>query len=115
MSMGIICRDPATGAVTYDSRQENTLFLIAEQAIAGSSVGTGAGLTLTYPAYTGKKIVANMISPYQTGEIDGWAVLSCRVTYPGGVPTVRVFVDNAATALPLCDGMLLIYYTGASQ
>ena len=115
MSYGILCRDLATGAVTYDTRLESTLFWIAGQAITGASVGTGAGLTFSYPAYTGKKIIANLTSPYQTGDLQGWAVLSARVSYPGGVPTVQVFVDNATAGLPVCDGYLLVYFTGAAQ
>lgn len=115
MSYGILCRDPATGAVTYDTRLESTLFLIGEQAIPGSSVGTGTGLTFTYPAYAGKKIVANLTSPYQTGDVDGWAVLSCRVSYPSGIPAIQVFVDNATNGLPVCDGLMLVYFTGAAQ
>jgi phosphoribosylcarboxyaminoimidazole (NCAIR) mutase len=114
-SYGVLCRDLQTREVLYDSRAESTMFWIAEEAIAGPSVGTGAGLTFSYPAYAGKKIVANLVSPYQSGDVDGWAVLSCRVSYPSGVPTVQVFVDNATAGLPVCDGYLVVYFTGAAQ
>ncbi|MGX9781935.1 hypothetical protein [Janthinobacterium lividum] len=114
-SHGVISRDLQTREVLYDSRVENTLFWIAEEAIAGSSVGTGSGRTFSYPAYAGKKLIANLVSPYQTGDVDSWAVLSCRVSYPSGIPTVQVFVDNATGGVPVCDGYLMIYFTGASQ
>lgn len=114
-SHGALCRDLQTQEVLFDSRAESTLFWIAEAAIAGVSVGTGAGRTFSYPAYAGKKIVANLVSPYQTGDVDGWAVLSCRVSYPAGVPTVQVFVDNATAGIPVCDGYLVVYFTGAAQ
>lgn len=113
MTQGILCRDLETGAVTFDSRQEVTMFHIGEQQVAGASVG--AGRDFSYSGFIGKKIVATMTSPYQNGSVDGWAVLSCRVSYPGGVPTVRVFVDNALSSLPVCDGYLLVYATGADQ
>lgn len=113
-SHGVISRDLQTREVLYDSREENTLFWIVEEAIAGAGVGTGAGRTFSYPAYAGKKIVANLVSPYQTGDVDGWAVLSCRVSYPSGIPTVQVFVDNATAGLPVCDGYMMIYFTGAA-
>ena len=112
---GVISRDLQTREVLYDSRAENTLFWIAEESIPGASVGTGLGRTFSYPAYAGKKIVANLVSPYQSGDVDGWAVLSCRVSYPSGVPTVQVFVDNATAGLPVCDGYLVVYFTGAAQ
>ena len=114
-SYGALCRDLQTQEVLYDSRAESTLFWIAEEAIAGASVGIGAGRTFSYPANAGKKIVANLVSPYQSGDVDGWAVLSCRVSYPSGVPTVQVFVDNATAGLPVCDGYLVVYFTGAAQ
>lgn len=113
MSYGILCRDLETKQVMFDSRLEVTMFYIGEQQITGSTVGTG--LTYSYPAFTGKKIMANMTSPYQNGSVDGWSVLSCRVSYPGGVPTVSVFVDNALSSLPVSDGHLLVYATGADQ
>lgn len=112
---GVISRDLQTREVLYDSRAENTLFWIAEEAIAGASVGIGAGRTFSYPAYSGSKMVANLVSPYQVGDVDGWAVLSCRVSYPSGIPTVQVFVDNATAGLLVCDGYLMIYFTGAAQ
>lgn len=113
MSQGILCRDLETGAVTFDSRQEVTMFYIGEQHVLGPSVGSG--ISFNYPAFTGKKIMATMSSPYQTGSVDAWAVLSCRISYTGGVPTVRVFVDNELGGLPVCDGYLLVYATGADQ
>lgn len=110
MSWGVRVR-AADGTVTFDSTVEQVLFPIDERTIAGSSVG--GGLTYSYPDYTGKKVVAMLTSPYQNGEVAGWAVLSCRVTYPGGVPTVTVFVDNATSGLPRCDGYLVVSFTGA--
>ena len=114
-SHGVISRDLQSREVLYDSRAENTLFWIAEEAIAGGSVGTGAGRTFSYHSFAGKKLVANLVSPYQTGDVDGWAVLSCRISYPSGIPTVQVFVDNATAGLPVCDGYLTVYFTGAAQ
>lgn len=115
MSYGVLCRDLETKEVIYDSRKENTLFWVAEEGIQGANVGTGAGITFRYPAFAGKKLVVNLTSPYNYGELEGWAVLSCRISYPGGIPTVQVFVDNALAGIPVADGFMLVYYTGASQ
>lgn len=113
MSYGLLCRDPETGAVTYDSRQETTMFYIDEKLVPGASVGHG--LEFSYPGFSGKKIVATMMSPYQNGSVEKWAVLSCRVSYSNGIPVVQVFVDNSDNGLPVCDGYLLVYATGADQ
>lgn len=91
------------------------MFYIAEEVVSGGSVSTSSGREFAYPAFAGKKIVAQMMSPYQNGDVDGWAVLSCRVSYVAGIPTVRVFVDKIETGLPICDGYLLVYATGADQ
>lgn len=103
----------AAGVTTFDSSLEFTQLVIDERVVAGSSVG--ASLTFQYPDYAGRKISANLVSPYQTGGIDGWAVLSCRVNYGGGIPRVTVFVDNSTTGLPVCDGLLQVFATGAQQ
>lgn len=110
MSYGLKIRN-AAGAVTFDSTSEKVLRFITEQYISGAGF---TEFTNSYPAYTGNKIVPILTSPFQTGDIDGCSVLSCRVTYPGGVPTVRVFVDNTNADLPICDGYLIIFATGAS-
>lgn len=110
---GVRVRD-ATGAITFDSSAENVLFPIDEKVIAGTTVGTG--LVYSYPAHTGNKIVAMLTSPYQTGDIDGCAVQSCRVSYSSsGVPVVTVFVENANTAYPVADGYLVVFSTGGNQ
>lgn len=103
----------ASSVLTFDSSAEYTLFLIDERSISGNSVGTG--LTITYPSYAGHKIVANLTSPYQNGSIDGYAVLSCRISYNSGVPQVTVFIDNNNNGIPVCDGYLLVFDSGAAQ
>lgn len=102
-----------SGVATFDSSLEFTQFIIDERVVAGGSVGTG--VTYQYPDYTGQKISASLVSPYQNGSIDGWAVLSCRVDYGSGIPRVSVFVDNATAGLSVCDGLLLVFLTGALQ
>ena len=111
MSFGTQTFTPS-GGILFDSTVEHVLFNSYEQGIQGSSVPTG-GLSISYPGLVGKKISASLISPYQVGSIDGWAVLSCRVTYPSNVPTVLVFVDNTKATLPKCDGYLTVFDTGA--
>jgi hypothetical protein len=115
MTYGVRTWDGSTGELTFDSPSELVLFAIEERVVTGSSVGRGAGITFSYPAYTGKKINAFMQSPYDTGDLDGWCVLSCRISYPSGVPTVTVFVDNSTSSLPICSGYLVVTYTGAAQ
>lgn len=124
MSYGILCRDLATGAVTYDTRLESTLFWVAQELILR---GQNVVRTFSYPGLTGKKIIASLVSPYQapdapaTGDAsdgygldDGGGVLSCTVAYPSGVPTVTVFSDNEDDRLPLAsNGLLSVFYTGA--
>jgi hypothetical protein len=121
MTYGIRAWD-ANGVLTFDSTVDLTLFPKTEQFLSGNSqVGNGAGITLSYPQFAGKKIMAFMTSPYGAyGSLDGYAVLSCRVSYPGGTPTVRVFVDRAfssvdGSAQMICDGYLVVMLTGASQ
>ncbi|MFZ6686578.1 hypothetical protein ACO0K0_02385 [Undibacterium sp. SXout11W] len=99
--------------MSFDSSLEFTQFILDEQVITGNSLGTG--VVFQYPGYTGLKISASLVSPYQNGAIDGWAVLSCRVSYLNGIPRVTVFVDNVKAGLPVCDGLLLVFATGASQ
>lgn len=101
------------GQEEFNSSAEHTLFLVYEQAIAGNSVGS-SGLFFMFPDYTGLQIFADLVSPYQSGDIDGWAVLSCRVSYSSAkVPQVLVFVDNTEAGLPVCDGFLKVHLTGA--
>ncbi|WP_332848721.1 hypothetical protein [Massilia sp. S19_KUP03_FR1] len=106
----------AQGNLTFDSTVDLTLFPKTEQFISGNNqVGSGAGLTLSYPQFQGKKIMPFLTSPY--GDYDPYpsAVLSCRVSYPNGTPTVRIFVDNNAVGLPILDGYLVVMLTGANQ
>lgn len=102
----------AASVATFDSSLEFTQLAIDERVVLGGSVGNG--VTFQYPDYAGKKISACMASPYQNGSTDGWAVLSCRVTYSSGVPWVSIFVDNTAAGLPVCDGLLQVFLTGAA-
>lgn len=122
-SYGILCKD-LSGAITYDSRRESTLFWLAQEVVLR---GQNVSRTFSYPAYAGKKISASLISPYQTpglpaggdpsdgyGLDDGGGVLSCRVSYPSGIPTVTVFSDNEDDRLPMAsNGLLSVFYTGA--
>lgn len=98
------------GTPIFNSDTDHTLFVIDERVIAGSSVGNG--LSISYAEFTGFKIIATMYSPYQVGDIDGWAVPSCRVVYVSGVPTVQIFVDNSTAGLPVCNALLIVNYTG---
>lgn len=108
---GVRIRD-AAGNVTFDSTVDQVLSFIEEHYIPGSGF---ANLYYTYPAFAGKKIAAFMVSPYQNGDIDGYQVQSCRVSYPSGVPRVDVFTDRPQTAVPVCDGYLTVFSTGAPQ
>lgn len=111
MSFGVQTLNPY-GQEEFNSTAEHTLFLIDEQVIAGSSVGT-SGKFFLYPSYAGLQISADLVSPYQNGDINGWAVLSCRVSYSSAkVPQVLVFVDNTEAGLPVCDGFLKVHITG---
>lgn len=97
----------------FNSSAEHTLFLIDQQQISGSSVG--AGIFFMYADYAGLQVSAELLSPYQTGDINGWAVLSCRVVYTAAkVPQISVFVDNTSAGLPVCDGYLRVYLTGGT-
>lgn len=103
----------AASVATFDSSLEFTQLSIEEIEIVGSSVVDGK--TFQYPDYAGRKISANLTSPFRNGSTDGWAVLSCKVSYGGGIPRVTVFVDNSTAGLPVCDGLLQVFATGAQQ
>lgn len=111
MAYGLQCWTRA-GELIFDSSAEHVLFFIEERQVLPADVG--GGLTFTYPSHTGRKIAAFLTSPYQTGDLDAWSVQSCRVTYPGGVPTVTVFFDNVGHPNK-CDGLLMVFGTGSSQ
>ncbi|MGJ9420476.1 hypothetical protein ACHAC9_22370 [Massilia sp. CMS3.1] len=110
----VIIRDVATGAVTFDSTVEHVLAVHWDGIIYGGNVGTGAGVTYSFPELAGKRVQAFMYSPYNNGEVDGWSVLSCRVSYPNGIPTVAVFGDESRPGIPVCDGMLSVIKTGGN-
>lgn len=125
MTNGLRTWDPNTGEITFDSPNDLVLFPKTERLISGNSeVGNGAGITITYPQFVGKKIIAFMTSPYGTyGSVDGFSVLSCTWGYTNGIPYVHVFVDNNVSTTPLgggssmsiCDGYLIVMLTGANQ
>jgi hypothetical protein len=116
------------GNLTFDSTTDLTLFPKTEQFISGNSqVGT-AGLTISYPQFQGKKIMAFMTSPFGDYFVDGPAgnntpvpaVLSCRVAYSNGTPIVQIFSDNTidgltGQAVPIYDGYLVVMLTGSNQ
>jgi len=103
----------ATGELLFDSQAENTLFFIEERTIVASTVGSG--LNFDYSAYTGKKIAAFLTPGYPTGDFYNYAVLSCRVSYPSGVPRVTVSFANDGMPGDQTDGYLLVFFTGANQ
>ena len=115
MSFGVRAMD-SSGSVTFDSTAEHVLFYRDEQTIPAGSVG--AGITFAYPDLTGRKIAAFLQSPFTVGSIIGYAIQSCRVSYPGGIPTVSVFFDNTTDTapspytLPKADGHLTVMYCG---
>lgn len=118
---GLRVRDAQTQQVTFDSTVDLTLFPKTEEFISGNSqVGNGAGITRSYPQFAGRQIMAFLTSPYGTyGSVRGFAVLSCRISYPSGIPTVAIFVDNAYSSTtgapqPINDGYLVVMLTGAS-
>jgi hypothetical protein len=121
----------AQGVQTFDSYTDLTLFPKTEQFISGNSqVGGGVGISIAYPQFVGKKIMAFLTSPYGSynpgNTIDGTeeykmgaSVLSCQVSYPGGVPTVRIFVDRnqdtlTGAQMPIHDGYLVVMLTGSN-
>jgi hypothetical protein len=118
----------AQGVLTFDSTTDMTLFPKTERFISGNGeVGGGAGISIAYPQFAGRKIMPFLTSPYGdyypgvTGNNvpAGASVLSCRVSYPNGIPTVNVFVDNNRDALngnqmPIFDGYLVVMLTGSS-
>ena len=136
MSYGMRAWD-AQGNLTFDSVTDLTLFPQTEQFISGNSQVGANGLTISYPQFQGKKIMAFMTSPYgeyyheynytdpqnQTGPDAGTpipAVLSCKVIYSGGTPSVMIFSDTNVDSLngqtiPLYDGYLVVMLTGANQ
>jgi hypothetical protein len=112
----------AQGNLTFDSNVDLTLFPKTEEVLSGNNqVGNGAGITRTYPQFQGKKIMPFLTSPYGTyGGLEGYAVLSCRVTYPNGTPTINIFVDKAQSTIdgsnqPINDGYLVVMATGSNQ
>jgi hypothetical protein len=121
MTNGLRTWDQNTGALTFDSYTDFVLFPQVEQFISGNSqVGSGAGLTLSYPQFQGKKVMPFLTCPYGNYTPSPAATLSCRVSYPGGVPTVSVFVDNnfdplTGNSLPILDGYLVVMLTGSNQ
>jgi hypothetical protein len=127
MSYGVRAWD-AQGNLTFDSTTDLTLFPKTEQFISGNSqVGPG-GLSIAYPQFQGKKIMAFMTSPYgsyfvegvQNGNTPVPQVLSCRVVYSGGTPIVQIFSDGTrdsltGQAVPIYDGYLVVMLTGSNQ
>lgn len=114
MSYGMRAWD-AQGNLTFDSTVDLTLFHKTEQFISGNSQVGVSGVTLSYPQFQGKKIMPFLTSPYGDYLPYPAAVLSCRVSYPNGVPTISIFSDNNGNGLPMYDGYLVVMLTGASQ
>lgn len=122
MSYGMRAWD-AQGNLTFDSVVDLTLFPKTEQFISGNSQVGASGLTLSYPQFQGKKIMAFMTSPY--GDYIATdppvpAVLSCRVSYPNGTPTIFIYADYPVDPLtgqsvPNYDGYLVVMLTGSNQ
>lgn len=122
----------AQGDQTFDSYTDLTLFPKTEQFIPGSSIGSG-GITISYPQFAGKKIMPLLTSPYGDHYVNAMslgdplqnttpvpAVMSCRLSYPNGIPTVLLFttslVDPATNqAVPTYDGYLVVMLTGSNQ
>lgn len=131
MSYGMRAWD-AQGNLTFDSTIDLTLFPKTEQFIPGSSIGS-SGITISYPQFAGKKIMPFLTSPYGNYYVDAMslgnplqnttpvpAVMSCRVSYPNGIPTVSLFttslVDPATNQpIPTYDGYLVVMLTGSNQ
>jgi hypothetical protein len=113
VSSGIQCFD-AGGNKTFDSTTDNVLFSLEERVIQPAEINRQGTVTFSYPAYAGMKLNA-FLTVYNNGGVDVWAVPSCRVTYPGGIPTVSIWVDNKRDDIPICTTMLSVFYTGASQ
>lgn len=109
------------GNLTFDTTAENVLFFIEERAISAATVGT-SGVSYSYPAYTGKKIVAFMASPYGVADDPAGAKMQqCRVTYSAGVPIVSVYyedptgTDLGGATYPKSDGFLSVFWSGNPQ
>jgi len=100
------------GNLEFDSTTDLTMFPIYSQAIQGVNVNRSSGLTINFPQWAGREIAAFMQSPYNWGSTDGWCVLSIRISYPNGVPTVLIFLDNANNNYSICDGWLTVMLTG---
>jgi hypothetical protein len=128
MSNGMRSWD-AQGIEIFNSPTDLTLFPKTEQFISGNSqVGPG-GMSIAYPQFQGKKIMAFMTSPYGEYFVDNMAnwgnapipqVLSCRVVYSNGTPIVQLFSDGSKDGLtgqnvPIYDGYLVVMLTGANQ
>lgn len=119
----------AQGVLTFDSTTDLTLFPKTEQFIFGNSQVGDNGLSIAYPQFQGKKIVAFMTSPYGEYFVERAppfassspvpAVLSCRVVYSGGTPIVQIFSDIRQDAfghhVPIYDGYLVVMLSGANQ
>ncbi len=104
----------ASGNLTFDSTADNVLLYADERAISGATVGTG-NMVIDYPALTGQKISAFLQSPYGDTDLAGRVVLSCRVSYPSGVPRVTIFAEGNNGAYLNADGYLLVMWTGSAQ
>jgi hypothetical protein len=118
----------AQGVQIFDSYTDLTLFPKTEQFISGNSQVGPNGLSIPYPQFQGKKIMAFMTSPFGEYFVDGPtgnntpvpAVLSCRVAYSNGTPVVQIFSDMTidgltGQAVPIYDGYLVVMLTGSSQ
>lgn len=111
MSYGLQAWD-ANGREIFSSVTDFTMFYIYSDVVRAATVDRVNGRVISFPELAGRQIIAFMQSPYNNGSTSGWAVLSCRVTYPGQVPTVTIFVDNPQATLPICDGWLTVMLTG---
>lgn len=103
----------ASGNLTFDSTADNVLFYEDERFIAGASVGS-SGLTFDYPGLAGQKISALLQCPYGATEWNAGVTLSCRVSYPGGVPRVTVFTEGNDGTYTNADGYLVVMWTGSA-
>lgn len=105
----VMCWFP-NGELNYDSSAVDTLFFVEERVISGAN--GFSSVTFTYPAYTGQRLVPFLVSPFQNGDVEGYIILSCEITYSNGVPTVRVYVEYPSSSLPRADGLLTVMYSG---
>lgn len=115
MAYGLKAWDES-GGLTFDSSAEHTLFYVDEQNITGASVNAAGGSrTFDYPALAGKKISALLQCPYGDLGDSASIVLSCRVSYPAGVPRVVVFAEGNSDGYTNADAYLIVMWTGAAQ